>query len=155
MNCQVQLICYTLATSMSKESVSSQHESPDPCGHIKFSVANFARSIRFYKDLFGQLGYPQVSDGKQAAGFVMPPGFGLWIAQAELPRHPYVHSAPGLHHFCMKAEVHQQVDDVHANLQEKNTLIIAPPRAYPQYTPDYYAVFFADPDGMKLEVAYY
>ena len=34
-------------------------------------------------------------------------------------------------------------------------LLIDPPKLYPQYAPDYYAVFFRDPDGIKLEVAYY
>lgn len=26
---------------------------------------------------------------------------------------------------------------------------------FPQYTPDYYAVFFEDPDRIKLEVAFF
>ena len=28
----------------------------------------------------------------------------------------------------------------------------SPPRHYPQYDPDYYAVFFEDPDGIRIEV---
>jgi len=27
------------------------------------------------------------------------------------------------------------------------------PRLYPEYAPDYYATFFRDPDGVRLEVA--
>jgi hypothetical protein len=26
------------------------------------------------------------------------------------------------------------------------------PRLYPEYNPDYYATFFSDPDGIRLEV---
>jgi hypothetical protein len=26
------------------------------------------------------------------------------------------------------------------------------PRLYPEYAPDYYATFFSDPDGLRLEV---
>ena len=26
------------------------------------------------------------------------------------------------------------------------------PRRYPEYSPDYYATFFCDPDGLRLEI---
>jgi hypothetical protein len=29
------------------------------------------------------------------------------------------------------------------------------PRLYPEYAPDYYATFFNDPDGLRLEVTNY
>ena len=32
--------------------------------------------------------------------------------------------------------------------------ILDPPREYPHYSPGYYSVFFADPDGIKLELVY-
>ncbi|HYC55893.1 MAG TPA: hypothetical protein VEL28_13240 [Candidatus Binatia bacterium] len=33
--------------------------------------------------------------------------------------------------------------------------ILDKPAEYPQYGPDYYAVFFAGPDDMKLELVHY
>ena len=33
--------------------------------------------------------------------------------------------------------------------------ILDAPAEYPQYGPNYYAVFFADPDGMKLELVHF
>ena len=32
--------------------------------------------------------------------------------------------------------------------------ILDSPREYPEYVPGYYAVFFADPDGIKLELVH-
>jgi glyoxylase I family protein len=32
--------------------------------------------------------------------------------------------------------------------------ILNAPREYPQYEPGYYAVFFLDPDGIKLEFVF-
>lgn len=29
------------------------------------------------------------------------------------------------------------------------------PRLYPEYAPDYFAVFFSDPDGLRLEITNY
>jgi hypothetical protein len=31
--------------------------------------------------------------------------------------------------------------------------VLHAPRLFPQYRPDYYATFFLDPDGFRLEVA--
>ena len=33
--------------------------------------------------------------------------------------------------------------------------MISPPQLYPEYAPDYYAIFFSDPDGIRLEVTNY
>ena len=134
---------------------SSGGEVKDPLGHIKLAAGEFARSAEFYRELLGRLGDKQISDKKKRAGWATPDGFGIWVAQAEVVDHPYQFSAPGLHHLCLKAESSEQVDEVHQMLTQKGTHIFDPPQSYPEYTEDYYAVFFADPDGIKLEVAYY
>jgi predicted lactoylglutathione lyase len=43
------------------------------------------------------------------------------------------------------------VDALHALLQKIGAEILDPPAHYPEYSEGYYAVFFADPDGLKLE----
>src|SRR3989344_7457874 len=130
-------------------------EAKDPLGHIKLAVGEFAKSSGFYKGLFEQLGYKQISDKESSAGWVSSAGLGIWVAQAEVSDYPYRHSAPGLHHLCLKAESPERVDNIHDFLVEEDSHIFSPPRHYPEYTNIYYAVFFADPDGIKLEVAYY
>jgi len=127
----------------------------DPAGHIKLSVANFATSAVFYTGLFEHLGYNQISSKARSAAWVSSVGFGIWVAQAEIIDYPYKHSAPGLHHLCLKVESPQKVDEIHEFLLNQNAHIFNPPTPYPQYTDTYYAIFFADPDGIKLEVAYY
>ncbi len=62
--------------------------------------------------------------------------------------------APGFHHLCFKASSTKKVDSIY-RLMKSRTYIFDKPQKYPEYTKKYYAVFFADPDGMKLEVAYY
>ncbi|MBI4101265.1 VOC family protein [Candidatus Microgenomates bacterium] len=137
------------------ENAPSNHEVKDPLGHVKLAVSDFALSFDFYKSLFSKLGYAQVSHKLASAGWVTPEGFGIWIAQAENDIPPLEHGAPGFHHLCMKAQSPQDVDELHTQLLETEIHIFNPPQNYPQYTENYYAVFFADPDGMKLEVAYY
>lgn len=127
----------------------------DPLGHIKLSVSDFNRSFEFYKNLFHKLFYKQVSNKKDRAGWVSYDGFGFSIEQAKNSTHAYQFSAPGIHHFCFKAKSPKEVDGVYNLLLEKQAIVFDPPQKYPDYTKNYYAVFFADPDGIKLEVAYY
>jgi glyoxylase I family protein len=59
---------------------------------------------------------------------------------------------PGFHHLALRARSRDDVDRLHAFLVREGITVLDPPAAYPKYGPGYYAVFFADPDGMKLEL---
>lgn len=128
--------------------------SNDPLGHIKIAVSDFKKSKEFYKIIFDKIGFKQISNKDKSAGWATIEGLGIWIAQAEILEPKYKFSAPGLHHFCFKAHSKEQIDEVYELIKNK-TIIFDKPEAYPQYTKNYYAVFFSDPDGIRLEVAYY
>ncbi len=125
----------------------------DPCGHTKISVSDYKKV--FYKDIFEELEYKQISDKDNHAGWTSPEGYGILIAQAKIVDREYKFNAPGLHHLCLKAPTTKVVDKIYQSLLKKNTFIFDTPQRYTDYTDKYYAVFFADPDGIKLEVAYY
>jgi catechol 2,3-dioxygenase-like lactoylglutathione lyase family enzyme len=62
---------------------------------------------------------------------------------------------PGsLHHLAFRAENRAQVDLLYRELLAMQANIVTPPKLYPEYSPDYYAVFFKDPDGIKYELVY-
>ena len=46
------------------------------------------------------------------------------------------------------------MDRLHALLVDKCIAVTDPPAEYPDYLPDYYAVFFADPDGLNFELVH-
>lgn len=128
----------------------------DPMGHIKLSVRDFAVSRKFYGELFDFIGYKIVTDENDGAGWKSPDGFGFWLEPADVSNHSYKFGSPGLHHFCFKAKSPAAVDRLYQEFILPNNIhVFDPPAHYPQYAPDYYAVFFADPDGMKLEYGYY
>ena len=54
---------------------------------------------------------------------------------------------------CLIAES-RDVDRLHTLLIEIGATVLDPPASYPQYGEGYYAVMFADPDGLKLELVY-
>lgn len=69
-------------------------------------------------------------------------------ARSRAAHDPY---APGLHHVCFRVATPDDVDTVARSLRELAISATAP-RLYPEYDADYYATFFEDPDGIRLEV---
>ena len=63
---------------------------------------------------------------------------------------------PGLHHLAWVADSREDVDRLHALLVEMKADVLDAPAEYPQYNKGrgYYAVFFADGDGLKLEYVF-
>ena len=66
----------------------------------------------------------------------------------DLPHDPY---APGLHHFCFRVQSSADVDAAARGLRELG-VSSTDPSSYPQYESDYYATFFEDTDGIRLEI---
>ena len=57
----------------------------------------------------------------------------------------------GLHHLAWVAQSREDVDHLYELLVGIGATILDPPADYPHYRDGYYALFFADPDGLKLE----
>jgi catechol 2,3-dioxygenase-like lactoylglutathione lyase family enzyme len=138
--------------------------------HIDLSISDPARSIPFYAAFFEALGYRRwVSDvagfggphPERAAWFIRygsGPYFGIEIRPANPESRDKRHDryAPGLHHMAFHAENRDSVDRVYRAMVAAGATVLDAPQEYsgPDYAPGYYAAFFADPDGLKLEVVY-
>jgi len=61
---------------------------------------------------------------------------------------------PGLHHLCFRVNNQKDVEETARKLSEHN-ISVSEPKLYPDYAPDYYAVFLSDPDGIQLEITNY
>jgi catechol 2,3-dioxygenase-like lactoylglutathione lyase family enzyme len=59
----------------------------------------------------------------------------------------------GLHHVAFEASSRSAVDERERWLREVGAQIESPAREY-AYSLGYYAVFFYDPDGIKLEIVH-
>jgi predicted lactoylglutathione lyase len=54
----------------------------------------------------------------------------------------------------MRARSRADVDALYAKLVSFGATVLDAPAEYPDYGAGYYAVFFADPDGLKLEYVF-
>lgn len=137
--------------------------------HIDLSVGHPSRAIPFYEALLTTLGFQrwradeaawqEPNPTRAAWGLRYPDGtsFGIDLrpARAESRERRYDRFEPGPHHTAFLADDPATVDRVHRVMRDSGAEILDPPKQYggtPGYGDDYYAVFFADPDGYKLEV---
>jgi catechol 2,3-dioxygenase-like lactoylglutathione lyase family enzyme len=122
--------------------------------HLYLSVRSLTASERFYdgvlrgvlgfrKSAFAIAGEPHLQYYNRHFGIVLRP------ARPGSPAHDSY--APGLHHLCLQVAEESEVDRV-AQALRASGIEVSPPRHYPEYAPDYYATFFHDPDGIRLEV---
>ena len=79
--------------------------------------------------------------------------FWLILTAARQDTKPARHDllSPGFHHLAWNAENRDQVDEFYRLLVKNGATALDAPAEY-DYEPGYYAVFFTDPDGMKLVV---
>lgn len=124
--------------------------------HIYITVSDLKRSEQFYdlalikalgfrKNAFELGGEPHIQYACRYFGFVIRP------ARVSMKHDSY---SPGLHHFCMRVDTAKDVEEAAANLIAAGIQITAP-KLYPEYAEDYVAIFFEDPDGIRLEVTNY
>lgn len=126
--------------------------------HVDLTVTDLERSATFYDRVLGYLGFRRVGGSPDPCWIARYPGGAAWgialqTASAEGRTRAHDRRSPGLHHLAFHAASREDVDGLHALLQEMGARILDPPAAYEgaAYSPGYYAVFFADPDGLKLE----
>jgi catechol 2,3-dioxygenase-like lactoylglutathione lyase family enzyme len=127
--------------------------------HIDLNVGDVAASKAVYGLVLEFLGYRLVTDKPHQCEWDLGPegeGASLGIKACNPQEAGHVHRryAPGLHHLAWRAESREDVDRLHTLLVERGITVLDPPARYPEYSGDYYAVFFEDPDGIKLEYVY-
>ncbi|CAN5446036.1 MAG: VOC family protein [Rubrobacteraceae bacterium] len=120
--------------------------------HIFITVEDLARSEEFYDRLMKVLGFRK-SGGSMGGDphihyYNRQFGYSLRPARSDAAHDPY---APGLHHLCFRVSDEEAVDRAASELRAVG-IETTEPRHYPEYAPDYYATFFEDPDGVRLEV---
>jgi glyoxylase I family protein len=118
------------------------------------SVSDIESARAFYDPLMRCLGFRSEprDDGGLAWGTPDSSGRIQWLiltAASRDQRHDL--ESPGLHHVAFNGRDRAHVDEVHDILMSLDAEILDPPGQYDDES-DHYAVFFLDPDGLKLEV---
>lgn len=118
--------------------------------HLVIRVSDYERSKAFYGRLFAFLGFEVSDEYPDAIGWINGKTR-FWIGPADAAGRGRRHRAGdvGFHHYAFQLRSRRDVDALQAFLKEELGATIVDPAG--EYYDDYYAVFFLDPDGLKLE----
>jgi catechol 2,3-dioxygenase-like lactoylglutathione lyase family enzyme len=123
---------------------------------MDLTVSDLKRSGHFYEAVLSFLGYHQGHNSETWIEWDMgaqhcASSVGIRLAKEKRPHNRY---SCGLHHLAWVADSRADVDRMQELLVEIGATALDPPKDYPHYREGYYAVFFADPNGLKLEFVY-
>lgn len=130
--------------------------------HLALVVTDLPAAIEFYDAILGFLGYAQVQVPEatqvlmktRLVAYASPHGsITVRPSKPAFAAMKFHREAAGLNHFAFAAASRADVDAMHAKLREIGATVLDPPADY-EYFPEYYAVYFTDPDGIKFEFAY-
>ena len=123
--------------------------------NIILTVTDIRRCKKFYKELLiDYLGGEIKTDEKDFFYFSLnKAGFSIGISQAatQFQAEKFNRHRVGLHHFALELENNQAIDDIFKILEKIGAVILDEPKFYPEYSKNYYAVYFEDPSGLKME----
>lgn len=117
--------------------------------HIDLRVRDLKRAREFYGKLLPALGFTADQSNAKYGIFYAVGGdkASEFFAFEEDRQH-----TPNQTRIAFWAETHEEVDRVSKTLREIGAKNIEGPAIEPEYSPGYYACFFEDPDGNKLEI---
>jgi catechol 2,3-dioxygenase-like lactoylglutathione lyase family enzyme len=122
----------------------------NPFGHIDLRVRDLAACEPFYEALLTALGFTERYHGER---------WKVWATADELPAAAYFGITESPEHAANENRIafwvgsNEEVERLADVAREAGALELSGPKEMP-YGPGYYAVFFADPSGNRLEVYY-
>jgi catechol 2,3-dioxygenase-like lactoylglutathione lyase family enzyme len=120
--------------------------------HISINVKNLELSDPFYHEFLVYLGFKRYKDDNAWVNATT----GVWINETERNHQSsgFHRRNTGVNHVAFRVDSRKAVDDFYKNMLVKNNMpvLYGGPKDYPEYHRGYYAVFFEDPDRLKLEV---
>jgi glyoxylase I family protein len=131
--------------------------------HLALTASDLARSTEFFDKVLGFMGYTRVQVREESQQ-LMKTRLNAWAspngsvtlrpAKGDSAHKRHDRDAPGLNHIAFNAEDRADVERMHSLLKEMGAQIFDPPAEYP-YFPGYFAVYLADPDGVKFEFVHW
>ncbi len=117
--------------------------------HVDLRVANLSNARHLYDALLPALGFSQINADAESAGYHAPGETGaepfIWLVEDRGHK-------PNETRIAFATDSRSDVDRLGAIAQIAGARNFEPPALQPEYSPHYYATFFEDTDGNKLEI---
>jgi catechol 2,3-dioxygenase-like lactoylglutathione lyase family enzyme len=121
--------------------------------HIELYVKNLKQSKEFWGWLLQELGYSIYQQWKDGISYKLKDTYIVFVqVEDKYIKHDYHRKHTGLNHLAFHGGTKAFVDEITTKLKEKNvTILYLDKHPYAGGT-DYYAVFFEDPNRIKVEI---
>lgn len=117
--------------------------------HVDLRVASLSNARPLYDALLPALGFTKINADAESAGYHPPHETGaepfIWLVEEAGHR-------PNDTRIAFAAPSRSEVDRLAAVAQSAGARNFEPPGIQAEYTPNYYATFFEDVEGNKLEI---
>ncbi len=125
--------------------------------HIQLNISDASKSLPFYKDFFNYMDYKIIDESPEHIG-VSNGTTDFWLIQTE-EQHKnsgFHRKNTGINHLAFRLNSKEEVDTfVNDFLKPRNIdALYDSPKVFPEYGGEYYAVYFEDPDRIKIEVMF-
>lgn len=121
--------------------------------HVEINVSNLERMIYFWGWLLKELGYTVFQKWEHGQSWKLGETYIVFVQTEErFLDIPYHRGRVGLNHLAFHAKSEWHVDEITSRLEEKGTPILYADKHPFAGGPDHYAVYFEDPDRIKVEI---
>jgi catechol 2,3-dioxygenase-like lactoylglutathione lyase family enzyme len=121
--------------------------------HVELYVSNLEKSFEFWSWLLTELGYEQYQKWDLGISWKYQETYLVFVqAEQRFLDVPYHRCRVGLNHLAFHARSREHVDELTESLIKKEISILYKEKHPYAGGPEYYAVFFEDPDRIKVEL---
>ncbi len=121
--------------------------------HIELYVSNLQESLSFWNWFLLELGYESFQKWDEGQSYKIEDTYIVFVQTKEKYLHiPYHRSGIGLNHLAFHAESRDQVDFLAEKVKQKGLNMLYEDRYPYAGGENYYALFFEDPDRIKVEL---
>lgn len=122
--------------------------------HIEINVSNLQRTIEFWDWFLKELNYKVYQKWNKGISWKFENTYIVFVQTEErFLQADYHRSQTGLNHLAFQANSNEHVDEMTEALINKGIAILYPDKHPYAGGRDHYAVFFEDPDRIKVELA--
>lgn len=121
--------------------------------HVEIYVSNLQRSTDFWAWFLSELGYEVFQKWDEGCSWKSNDTYVVFVQTRE--KHlsiPYNRSRVGLNHLAFHADSRNQVDELTEQIRARGMKVLYEDRHPYAGGEDHYALYFEDPDRIKVEV---
>ncbi|SET01709.1 Catechol 2,3-dioxygenase [Oceanobacillus limi] len=121
--------------------------------HVEMNVSNLQATVDFWGWLLNELGYDRFQSWEKGQSWRLNDTYIVFVqVEGRFRDVPYHRSRVGLNHLAFHTESREQVNELTDKLKQKGVSILYEEKHPYAGGSDHYAVYFEDPDCIKVEI---